>query len=58
MKRLLSIKNVRFPHHISTQITLIDNSVFVATITGTVGWEAMRKGKKCLGIWFGLVSEP
>ena len=48
MKRLLSTKNVRFlPSYIDTN-TLIDNSVFVATITGTVGWEAIRKGKNVL----------
>ena len=52
MKRLLSIKNVRFlPSYIDTT-TLIDNSEFVATITGTVGWEAMRKGKNVLVFGF------
>ena len=46
--RLQNLKNVRWlPSYINTH-ELIENSQFVSTITGTVGWEALCKGKKVL----------
>ena len=46
--RLRRISNVRMlPSHANTH-ALTDRAVFVATVTGTVGWEAIRKGKKVL----------
>ena len=35
-------------HHTSTLYELLDKCQFVATITGTVGWEAICKGKNVL----------
>lgn len=47
-ERLDRIPNLIFlPSHANT-FDLIDNSEFVATVTGTVGWEAICKGKKVL----------
>src|SRR5690606_14178885 len=55
-KRLSQLKNVVL---VSTDVDtyqLIKNSVFVATITGTVGWEAITGGKNVLvfgwGVWY------
>ena len=46
--RLRRISSVRIlPSHANTH-TLTNHAVFVATVTGTVGWEAIRKGKKVL----------
>ena len=46
--RLRRISSVRIlPSHANTH-TLTDHAVFVATVTGTVGWEAIRKGKNVL----------
>ena len=46
--RLNRIKNVVFvPSYTSTH-ELLDRSKFVAAVTGTVGWEAIRQGKPAL----------
>ena len=46
--RLKRIGNVRLlPSYVNTH-TLTDKALFVCTITGTVGWEAIRKAKKAL----------
>lgn len=46
--RLKRISNVHFlPSHANTH-ALTANAAFVATITGTVGWEAVRIGKPAL----------
>jgi len=46
--RLKRLANVEFlPSYTSTH-ELLAKSEFVATITGTVGWEALQKGKKVL----------
>jgi len=46
--RLKRISNVNIlPSHADTH-ALTENAQFVSTITGTVGWEAVRKGKKVL----------
>jgi capsule polysaccharide export protein KpsC/LpsZ len=46
--RLARIPNVEFmPSHASTH-DLTAKALYVATISGTVGWEAVRKGKPAL----------
>jgi len=46
--RLKRIPNVTIvPSYADTHV-LSNNALFVSTITGTVGWEAVRKGKKVL----------
>ncbi len=46
--RLFRIRQVRLvPSYANTQ-ELLDHSQFVATVTGTVGWEAICKGKAVL----------
>ena len=46
--RLRRISSVRMlPSHANTH-ALTNHAVFVATVTGTVGWEAIQKGKKVL----------
>ena len=47
-KRLLCISNVRFLPSYANTYELIDQSQFVSTITGTVGWEAVCRGKNVL----------
>jgi hypothetical protein len=47
-ERLTSIPNLKIVHITSDSYKLIQNSQFVATITGTAGWEALRMGKKVL----------
>ena len=46
--RLLRIPNVKVLPSYANTYDLIDNSQFVATITGTVGWEAICRGKNVL----------
>ena len=46
--RLDRIPNLKFLPSYANTFELIDKSVFVATITGTVGWEAICKGKNAL----------
>jgi len=46
--RLKRIPNVSIlPSHANTHV-LTEKALFVSTITGTVGWEAIRKGQKVL----------
>ena len=44
--RLRRIKNVHFLSSHADTHELTDHAAFVATVTGTVGWEAICKGKK------------
>ena len=46
--RLDRIPNLKFLPSYANTFDLIDQSEFVATVTGTVGWEAIRKGKNAL----------
>lgn len=46
--RLDQIPNLKFLPSYANTFELVDKSVFVATITGTVGWEAICKGKNAL----------
>ena len=46
--RLDRIPNLKFLPSFANTFDLIDNSEFVATVTGTVGWEAICKGKNVL----------
>ena len=46
--RLDRIPNLKILPSYANTFELIDKSEFVATITGTVGWEAIRKGKNVL----------
>ncbi|MEM7215451.1 MAG: hypothetical protein AAF423_07910 [Pseudomonadota bacterium] len=45
MERLSSLKNVKLLSHEVPSFPLSENAKAVATITGTVGWEAVRMGK-------------
>ena len=47
-KRLSSLKNVKLLSQKESSIILIKNSIGVATITGTAGWEALFYGKPVL----------
>lgn len=47
-KRLISIPNVKLISKAIDSIKLIDNSVCVATITGTAGWEGLFRNKPFL----------
>ena len=47
-KRLFRVSNVRFLPSYANTYKLIDHSQFVSTITGTVGWEAICRGKNAL----------
>ncbi len=47
-KRLSLIPNIRYISKDINSFDLIENSQFVATITGTVGWEAIQHGKVCV----------
>jgi len=44
-KRLAALKNVRLLARDENSVELIQNSIAVATITGTAGWEALFYGK-------------
>ena len=46
--RLDRIPNLKFLPSYANTFELIEKSEFVATVTGTVGWEAIRKGKNVL----------
>ena len=46
--RLTRIRNLQILPSYANTHELTDRAEFVATITGTVGWEAIRKGKKVL----------
>jgi len=46
--RLNRIKNVKILPSYANTHALTEKSLFVSTITGTVGWEAIRQGKKVL----------
>jgi len=46
--RLNRIKNVKILPSYANTYELTDKSLFVSAITGTVGWEAIREGKKVL----------
>jgi hypothetical protein len=47
-KRMDRISNIRFIHPSVNTFDLIEHSQFVATITGTAGWEAITSGKNVL----------
>lgn len=47
-KRLAALKNVRLLSRTENSIALIKNSIGVATVTGTAGWEALFHGKPVL----------
>jgi Capsule polysaccharide biosynthesis protein len=51
-KRLSALKNVTLLSNVENSIDLIRNSIGVATITGTAGWEALFHGKPVIA--FGL----
>ena len=54
--RLQRLENVTIVPSYTDTHALTDHSEFVATITGTVGWEAIRKGKRALVFgkaWYG-----
>jgi hypothetical protein len=44
-RALLSLNNVRFISVHQSSNELVNNAVFVSTITGSIGWEAMLKNK-------------
>lgn len=46
--RLRRISNVTIVPSYADTHALSNNALFVSTVTGTVGWEAVRKGKKVL----------
>ena len=53
--RLFSIDRVRYLPITVDTLELVDKSLFVATITGTAGFEAIQMGKPCLifgEIWY------
>lgn len=52
-ERILKIKNVKLISQKEDNYKLIDNSFFVANITGTAGWEAVLRGKP--SIIFGYI---
>ena len=47
-RSILKCPNVRFVSLTSDTFSLIDNSMAVATVTGTVGWEAVVREKPAL----------
>jgi hypothetical protein len=47
-QRLLKLPNVRLIDRNEPSYKLIDNSLVIATATGTVGWEAIMRGKPAL----------
>lgn len=47
-KRILSYVNVELIHPSCSSVELVQNSLTVATVTGTVGLEAFLVGKKCI----------
>ena len=47
-QRLWRIPNLKFLPSYANTHELTDRAIFVATVTGTVGWEAICKGKKVL----------
>lgn len=47
-KRLSLLKNVELVGRHENTFSLIENAQFVATISGTVGWEAIKGGKNVL----------
>lgn len=47
-KRLNSLNNVYLVDKTYSTYRLIEKSRFVATISGTAGWEAIKGGRKCL----------
>lgn len=47
-RRLKGIKKAILVQPTTDTYQLIENAEFVATITGTAGWEAITAGKKCL----------
>ncbi len=55
-ERLRCIKKARLVPAYTDTYLLLNKSVFVATITGTVGWEAITGGKNVLifgwGVWY------
>lgn len=48
MERLLGIPRVKIVHHRTDTHELSERSELVAVITGTAGWEAIKKGIPCL----------
>lgn len=46
--KILSIPNVKIVDRNTDQFELIDRSVFLATITGSAGWQAVVRGKKTI----------
>lgn len=55
-ERIKRLKNVFLVPNNTSTYDLIKNSLFVSTITGTVGWEAISGGKNVLvfgwGVWY------
>lgn len=47
-RRLLSYSNVKLVNYDTSSEMLIDKSILTVTISGTAGWEALQKEKKCL----------
>lgn len=54
-ERLRQIENVRLLPMETNTFELTENAMFVSTVTGTAGWEALKHGKKALifgSVWY------
>jgi hypothetical protein len=52
---IAAIPNVKFVDYRTDTFSMIDQSAAVATITGSVGWEALVRGKPCIAfgqVWY------
>ena len=56
-ERLLQLDNVIVAPKMTSSLELIDNSLFVATINGTAGWEALTRGKPVVCFGYSLYRE-